>query len=142
MSIARQDIGLAARERRTVLVVEDDAELRALIVMLLEETDLEIVACDSAESALATMLLRGRDVVMIFSDVRLPGAMDGLDLAREAKVRWPHLTVVLTSGNAGHRLQALPEGVVYMPKPWQANEILALAERARSDARRRTVFGR
>jgi DNA-binding NtrC family response regulator len=110
--------------------------------MLFEDSDLEIVACDSAESALATMLLRGRDVVMIFSDVRLPGAMDGLDLAREAKVRWPHLTVVMTSGNAGHRLQALPEGVIYMPKPWQADEVVALAERARSDARRRTVFGR
>jgi DNA-binding NtrC family response regulator len=135
-------MGLAALERRTVLIVEDDAELRALIVMLFEDSDLEIVSCDSAESALATMLLRGRDVVMIFSDVRLPGAMDGLDLAREAKVRWPHLTVVLTSGNAGHRLQALPEGVIYMPKPWQADEVLALAKRARSEATRRTVFGR
>jgi DNA-binding NtrC family response regulator len=135
-------MGSATSERRTVLIVEDDAELRALIVMLFEDSDLEIVACDSAESALATMLLRGRDVVMIFSDVRLPGAMDGPDLAREAKVRWPHLTVVMTSGNAGHRLQALPEGVIYMPKPWQADEVLALAERARSDARRRTVFGR
>jgi DNA-binding NtrC family response regulator len=141
-SVAREDMGSAASERRTVLIVEDDAELRALIVMLFEDSDLEIVACDSAESALATMLLRGRDVVMIFSDVRLPGAMDGLDLAREAKVRWPHLTVVMTSGNAGHRLQALPEGVIYMPKPWQADEVVALAERARSDARRRTVFGR
>jgi DNA-binding NtrC family response regulator len=133
---------LAASERRTVLIVEDDAELRALIVMLFEDTDLEIVECDSAESALATMLLRGRDVVMIFSDVRLPGVMDGLDLASEAKARWPHLTVALTSGNAGHRLQALPDGVIYMPKPWQAEQVLALAERARSNAKRRTVFGR
>jgi CheY-like chemotaxis protein len=93
-------MGSATAERRTILIVEDD-ELRAMIVMLFEDSDLEIVSRDSAESALATMLLRGRDVVMIFSDVRLPGAMDGLDLAREAKVRWPHLTVVLTSGNAG-----------------------------------------
>jgi Lhr-like helicase len=49
---------------------------------------------------------------------------------------------VLTSGNAGHRLQALPEDVIYMPKPWQAAEVLALAERAKSSARQRTVFGR
>jgi CheY-like chemotaxis protein len=117
-------MGPAGSERRTILVVEDDAELRALIVLLFEESDLEIVECDSAEAALATMLLRGRDVVMIFSDVRLPGAMDGLDLAREAKVRWPHLTVV------------------YMPKPWQAAEVLSLAERAKSSARQRTLFGR
>ena len=135
-------MGPARSERRTILIVEDDAELRALIVLLFEDSGLEIVECDSAESALATMLMRGREVVMIFSDVRLPGAMDGLDLAREAKVRWPHLTVVLTSGNAGDRLQALPAGVIYMPKPWQAAEVLALAERSKSSAKRRTLFGR
>ena len=135
-------MGSAVPERRTILIVEDDVKLRGLIVLLFEESDLEIVECDSAESALATMLLRGRDVVMIFSDVRLPGAMDGLDLAREAKMRWPHLTVALTSGNAGHRLQALPDGVVYMPKPWQAEDVLALADRAKIFARQRSLFGR
>jgi DNA-binding NtrC family response regulator len=135
-------MGRATSERRTILIVEDDVDLRALIVLLFEESDLEIVECDSAESALATMLMRGRDVVMIFADVRLPGAMDGLDLAHEAKVRWPHLTVVLTSGNAGDRLQALPDGVIYMPKPWQAADVLALAERAKLSARQRTLYGR
>jgi len=138
----RDNMRPIASERRTILIVEDDNDLRALIVLLFEDSDLDIIECNSAESALATMLLRGRDVVMIFADVRLPGVMDGLDLAREAKVRWPHLTVALTSGNAGHRLQALPEGVIYMPKPWQAEEVLALAERARSDAKQRTLFGR
>jgi DNA-binding response OmpR family regulator len=135
-------MGSARSERRTILIVEDDADLRALIVLLFEESQLELVECENAEAALATMLMRGRDVVMIFADVRLPGAMDGLDLAREARVRWPHLTVVLTSGNPGDRLRGLPEGVVYMPKPWQAAEVLALAERAKSSARRRTLFGR
>jgi DNA-binding response OmpR family regulator len=135
-------MGSARSERRTILIVEDDADLRALIVLLFEESQLELVECGNAETALATMLMRGRDVVMIFADVRLPGAMDGLDLAREARARWPHLTVVLTSGNPGDRLRGLPEGVIYMPKPWQAAEVLALAERAKSSARRRTLFGR
>jgi CheY-like chemotaxis protein len=135
-------MGSARSERRTILIVEDDADLRALIVLLFEESQLELVECENAETALATMLMRGRDVMMIFADVRLPGAMDGLDLAREARARWPHLTVVLTSGNPGDRLRALPEGVIYMPKPWQAAEVLALAERAKSSARRRTLFGR
>jgi CheY-like chemotaxis protein len=135
-------MGSARPERRTILIVEDDADLRALIVLLFEESQLELVECENAETALATMLMRGRDVMMIFADVRLPGAMDGLDLAREARARWPHLTVVLTSGNPGDRLRALPEGVIYMPKPWQAAEVLALAERAKSSARRRTLFGR
>jgi CheY-like chemotaxis protein len=129
-------------EERAILIVEDDPELRELLVTLFEKSELEIVECESAEAALATMLLRGRDIVMIFSDVRLPGAMDGFDLAHEAKVRWPHLTVILTSGDPGDRLQSLPPNVIYMPKPWHAAEVLALAESAKSSAQSRTRFGR
>jgi len=53
-------------------------------------------------------------------------------LARELKMRWPHLTVVLTSGNPGTRLVHSPPGVEYMPKPWEPHTLLALAERAKS----------
>ena len=104
-------------KQRIALIVEDDAELRQLTNLLLAESELDIIECDSAEAALATMLLRGRDVAMIFADVRLSGVMDGIDLAREAKMRWPHLVVVLTSGNVGEHHDRLPPGVEYMPKP-------------------------
>jgi DNA-binding NtrC family response regulator len=69
---------------------------------------------------------------MVFADVRLSGPMDGIDLARELKMRWPHLTVVLTSGNPGTRLVHSPPGVEYMPKPWQPLTLLTVAERAKS----------
>jgi len=118
--------------RRIVLVVEDDAELRWLTATLLEESEFDTVECESAEAALAVMLLRGHDVAMIFADIRLAGAMDGVDLAHEAKMRWPHLTVVLTSGDPGERLEHLPPGVRFMPKPWQPLDILMVAERART----------
>ena len=120
--------------KRTALIVEDDAELRWLTAALLEESELEIIECESAEAALATMLLRGKDVALLFADIRLPGVMDGIDLAREVKMRWPHLTVILTSGNPGDRLNQLPPGVHYMPKPWQPLNVLMMAERARSRA--------
>ncbi len=124
-------MGQAQPRRRTALVVEDDAELRWLTATLLEESELDIVECESAEAALAVMLIRGPDVTMIFADIRLPGVMDGVDLAREVKMRWPHLTVVLTSGNPGERINHLPPGVLYMPKPWQPLNVLMVAERAR-----------
>jgi CheY-like chemotaxis protein len=124
-------------QRRIALVVEDDAELRRLTTTLLEESEFDIIECESAEAALATMLLQGQDVTMIFADVRLSGVMDGIDLAREVKMRWPHLVVILTSGNAGERVKHLPPGVVYMPKPWQPLNVLIAAERARSSARYR-----
>ena len=124
-------MGQAQPKRRTALVVEDDAELRWLTATLLEESEFDIVECESAEAALAVMLIRGPDVTMIFADIRLPGVMDGVDLAREVKMRWPHLTVVLTSGNPGERINHLPPGVLYMPKPWQPLNVLMVAERAR-----------
>jgi CheY-like chemotaxis protein len=127
-------MGQAQSKRRTALVVEDDAELRWLTATLLEESELDIVECESAEAALSIMLIRGPDVTMIFADIRLPGVMDGVDLAREVKLRWPHLTVVQTSGNPGERLRQLPPGVLYLPKPWQPLDVLIVAERARLSA--------
>jgi len=120
---------------RTVLIVEDDADQRWLIAMLLQENGFETVECESAEAALATMLLRSREVCMVFADLRLSAAMDGVDLARELKMRWPYLTVVLTSGNPGVRLVHLPPGVEFLPKPWQPLDLLTVAGRTKSAPR-------
>ena len=78
-----------AQPKRTVLIVEDDAELRSLTAALLEDEHLDTIECESAEAALAVMLMREHDIRMIFADVRLPGVMDGVDLAWEVKQRWP-----------------------------------------------------
>src|SRR2546427_12850338 len=122
------NMGQAQQNRRAVLVVEDDAELRRFAARLLEDGELDTIECESAEAALATMLIRGRDIAMIFADIRLPGAMDGIDLAREVRMRWPFLPVILTSGHArdGH----LPLGVDFIPKLSQALSLLVGAYHA------------
>ena len=127
-------MGQGLSKRRTVLIVEDDLDLRRLTTTLLEDEQLETIECESAEAALAIMLMRGRDIAMIFADVRLPGAMDGIDLAWEVKMRWPSLPVVLTSGYPRERVRELPPGVAYMPKPWQPLNVLIAAEQARASA--------
>jgi CheY-like chemotaxis protein len=124
-------MGRVQSKRRKVLIVEDDPEVRLLTKIVLEESELEVIECESAEAALATMLLRGHDVAMVFADIHLSGEMDGIDLAREVKIRWPHLVVILTSGNAREHLKQMPPGVDYMPKPWQPVDVLIAAERAR-----------
>jgi len=135
-------MGPATPERRTVLIVEDEPLLRELSVAVFEEVDLDVAECESAEAALAIMLTRGREIVMIFADVRLPGVMDGFDLALEAKMRWPHLTIVVTSGNPGDRLRALPPGAIFLPKPWQTTQLLALAQQAKASVEHRSRYGR
>jgi len=116
------------------MIVEDDAELRSLTASLLEDEQLDTIECESAEAALAVMLIGGREVVMIFADVRLRGVMDGIDLARELKMRWPYLSVVLTSGHPREHIGDLPPGVGYMPKPWQPLNLLIAAEEALASA--------
>lgn len=123
-------MGQAQPKRRAVLIVEDDAELRGLTAVLLEECEFDTIACESAEAALAVMLLRGRDIAMIFADIRLPGVMDGVDLAREVKMRWPFMTVVLTSGGSREGVGELPPGVDYMPKPWRPLNVVVAAQQA------------
>src|SRR5215211_546506 len=114
-------MGQAQQKRRAVLIVEDE--------------QLDTIECESAEAALATLLIGGREVAMIFADVRLRGVMDGIDLAREVKMRWPLLPVILTSGNPWERIRELPPGVAYMPKPWQPLNVLIAAEQALASGR-------
>ncbi len=123
-------MGQAVPKHRTILIVEDDAELRSLTAALLEDEQVDTIECESAEAALAVMLMGGQEIAMIFADIRLRGVMDGIDLAREVKVRWPLLPVVLTSGHPIERMRELPPGVSYMPKPWQPLNILMAAEQA------------
>jgi DNA-binding NtrC family response regulator len=123
-------MGRAQPRRRAVLIVEDDPDLRSLTAALLEDEKLATIECESAEAALAIMLMGGCHVAMILADVRLRGVMDGVDLAWEVKQRWPLLPMVLTSGHPREHVGQLPPGVAYMPKPWQPLNILMAAERA------------
>ncbi len=112
-------MGQVQQKHRAVLIVEDDAELRSLTAALLEDEEIDTIECESAEAALAVMLIGGQEVAMIFADIRLPGVMDGVDLSWEVKLRWPLLPIILTSGHPLERIRELPPGVAYMPKPWQ-----------------------
>jgi len=117
-------MGQAQQKRRALLIVEDDGELRSLTAALFEDEQMDTIECESAEAALATLLIGEREVALIFADVRLRGVMDGIDLAREVKMRWPLLPVILTSGHPRERVGELPPGVAYIPKPWQPLNVL------------------
>jgi CheY-like chemotaxis protein len=111
------------------LVVEDDPQVRALAEALLEETELGVIGCDSAEAALNVLQARGGEVALVFADVRLAGEMDGLQLARAVATLWPRARLVITSGQPVARPE-VPAEAVFIPKPWRALEILVEAERA------------
>jgi DNA-binding NtrC family response regulator len=71
------------------LVVDDDTDVRSLAAAILEETDLRVVEAASAEEALDYLRARAGEVVFLFTDVRLPCLMSGVDLARNVQSNWP-----------------------------------------------------
>ncbi|WP_091863297.1 response regulator [Methylobacterium brachiatum] len=127
-----QPAATEAVAQRLALVVEDDPQIRALAETLLEETELDVVGCDSAEAALAVLQARGGDVALVFADVRLAGEMDGLQLARAVATLWPRARLVVTSGH-GIRRPELPSEAVFIAKPWRPFDVLVEAERATTD---------
>lgn len=130
-------MGQKMEPRRVALIVEDDFEVRGLAAALLEETDLRVVEMSSAEEALDYLRSHGEQVAFLFADVRLPCLMNGVDLARTVRLKWPWVRTVLTSGLPPEdSFDDVPRDVRFMPKPWRALEVLMEAERAMQAPRR------
>jgi CheY-like chemotaxis protein len=128
-------MGQKIEANRKALIVEDDMEVRALAVALLEETDLAIVEASSGEGALHYLHHHADEVAFLFSDVRLPCLMSGVDLARMVKVKWPWISTVLTSGAPLEvDYERALRDVRFMPKPWRALDVLVEAEKATRQA--------
>src|SRR5579872_1715818 len=85
-----------------VLVVEDEALIRLLAVDLLEEEGFSVLEATDAANALQ-LLEKREDVSVLFTDIQMPGAMNGLDLAARVHERWPNIRLLLTSGMAPSR---------------------------------------
>jgi len=109
------------------VIVEEDAELRQLASALLEESALDVIACESAEAALSVMQRRSGKIALVFAEVRLPGLIDGVDLARLVNTHWPDTKVIVT-GDPGASIDRLPTDIAYMEKPWRALDVLIAAE--------------
>ena len=118
------------REPFMALVIEDQPQVRGLAAAILEEAELEVAEVESAEAALTFLRQHASDVAMIFADVKLPGGIDGIDIARIAARSWPWINVVVTSGAMERAPHGLPSTATFMPKPWRAFDVIVQAERA------------
>jgi two-component system, response regulator PdtaR len=108
----------------TVLVVEDEPIVRMDIVDRLEDAGFTIIEAANAAEAIA--LLEGRtDIQLIFTDIDMPGSMDGLMLAAAVRDRWPPVRIIVTSGHRMVEITDIPDGSVFFSKPYQATEVIA-----------------
>jgi CheY-like chemotaxis protein len=122
-------MGQMLQPRSVALVVEDDLDVRFLAVALLEETDLRVQEASSAEEALQYLRDHADEVALLFTDVKLPCLMSGLDLARTVRLKWPWVRTIVTSGAPLDNFASLPREVRFMPKPWRALDVLVEAEK-------------
>ena len=120
-----------ALARPIALVVEADREERALVSTLLEEAEMRVIECDSAEAALAVVERKGDRMAMVLTDEKLAGHMDGVALARSLDAHHPEMRVVVISAEATRRFDDLPDNVVYLAAPWRPLDVLIIAERVR-----------
>ena len=114
--------------RPTALVVENDELQRSLITVLLEESEMNVIECESAEAAVRVLDQSGDGIAMVFTEVELAGLMDGIELATIAKARFPDLQVIVTSG--APRVRRLPDGTTLMVKPWSPIDLLIEAQKS------------
>lgn len=119
---------MTGSKRPLALVVEDDRDQRELLGALFEESDMKVIACESAEAALLLLDRYGPDMSLLFTDVRLAGVMDGAELAHLAHERFPGMTVIVTSGLPCP--YPLPTDTKFMQKPWLALDVLRAAEKS------------
>jgi len=113
---------LTAAERPVVLIVEDEFLVRMNAVEMIEEAGFEVIEAGNADEAIAILEIRA-DIRLVFTDIQMPGSMDGWKLAAAVRGRWPPIKIIATSGHCVIREGDLPMGGVFLPKPYTSESI-------------------
>src|ERR1700722_4088015 len=111
-------------ERPVVLIVEGEFLLRMHAVDIVKAAGFEPVEAGNADEAIA-ILVSDMNIHVVFTDIQMPGTMDGLKLARFVNDRWPPINIVATSGRVRLSEDDLPKGGRFLPKPYRPGQIIA-----------------
>lgn len=112
------------RSAPVILIVEDEFFLRLDSAETIESAGFEVIQAANADEAIAILNARP-DIHVVFTDIQMPGSMDGLKLARFVRDRWPPIKIVATSGHVTVDEDDLPDGSVFLPKPYHGAEVVA-----------------
>jgi CheY-like chemotaxis protein len=109
-------------ERPVVLVVEDEFLIRQYAVEMIDEAGFDAIEAANADEAIEILESRS-DIRIVFTDIQMPGSIDGLKLAHAVRDRWPPIKLIVTSGQRTVPESALPRGGRFFSKPYQPSEI-------------------
>jgi CheY-like chemotaxis protein len=105
----------------TVLVVEDDILIRDFVSEELTDAGFEVIQVGNADQAISVLEAR-QDVHLVFTDIDMPGSMDGLKLAAAVRDRWPPVHIIITTGKA--RPMNIPANALFIPKPYLGENVV------------------
>src|SRR6202034_482419 len=106
-----------------ILIVEDEALVRLAAVGMLEDAGFRMVEAANSDQALE-ILTADSDVQLLFTDVSMPGAIDGLALARLVRRRWPHIETMFAPAKRGPHPEELPAGSRFERKPYSLDAVV------------------
>ena len=106
-----------------VLVVEDELMLRMRAVDIVQDAGFEPIEAISADEAIKILESR-TDISVLFTDIQMPGSMDGLKLAHVTHARWPHIKIILVSGQIAVTDADKPEDSKFFPKPLEIEQMI------------------
>ena len=110
-----------------VLVVEDEPLIRMDAVDMIEHAGFKTYAAGSADKAIVLMNSHD-DIGVLFTDIDMPGTMDGLELAEVVRGRWPGVMILIASGAYGMEEASLPDGSWFLPKPYSSVHVMQKLE--------------
>lgn len=111
-------------EQIAVLVVEDEALILMDIAFQLETEGFEVHMAANADAAIDLLILHS-GIRLIFTDIDMPGSMDGLKLAAAVRDRWPPIRIIVTSGARMVEITDLPDGSVFFSKPYDHRSVMS-----------------
>lgn len=109
--------------RAVILLVEDEPLVRLVGADLLEEAGFEVVEAADGDEALSILETRP-DVQVLFTDINMPGSLDGLELARVVHERWPDVHLLVTSGRFQLRSDDIPNAGQFVAKPYEPAAVI------------------
>jgi CheY-like chemotaxis protein len=118
-----------APQRIVVLLVEDETLIRLDAVDMIAAAGYEVLEAANADQAVKILEARA-DISILFTDIQMPGSIDGLKLAHAVRHRWPPIKIVTSSGHVKLTLDELPEGARFLPKPYSKADIASTFQEA------------
>ncbi len=107
-----------------VIVVEDEPLIRMVLAEALLDDGFDVIEASYAREAITILEVEAPRVNTLFTDVHMPGDLDGIGLVHHARIHWPWLSLLVTSGRAYPKTSSMPKGTRFIAKPYEFLDVV------------------